>query len=329
MGGTVGDIIGDVGDAFGGVVNKITDDILGYDPGGGGIYKVYRDVLGDDIADDFLGFDPNGGGAVPVINAAQNAATAYILGNAIGGAIGAPSAAASSSAASADAAFIAADAAQLAAQGLSEAQIASTLSASGASTGAANLAASMAAAGLDTATMSQQLGNLSSNTGLFAQEISDSAFNAADASQLAQQTGNNILAIEQNLIAAGVDPLEAASLAQQAVLASGAAPTQGMWDEFTNYLKEHPSLLKTLAKASTTAAVTQVPSLQTSNIPVYQSASTMPTYSPEYYQQLQQYYNTYLPSAPRDVATPLQSWYTQQTSGVPEPDSVTAKLFGV
>lgn len=331
MGGTVGDIIGDVGDVFGSAVSKITDDILGYDPGGGGIYEVYRDVLGDDIADDLLGFDPGGGGAVPVINAAQNAATAYILGNAIGSAIGVPSssvgsssaATAAESAAAADAAFIAADAAQLAAQGLSEAQIASTLSASGASTGASNLAASMAVNGLDTATMTQQLGNLSTNTGLFTQNMSDAAFNAADAAQLAQQTGNNIAAIEQNLIAAGVDPLEAASLAQEAVLSSGAAPTQGMWDQFTNYLKENPSLLKTLGKAASLGA-TQIPQTQTANIPVYQPASTMPTYSPEYYQQVQQYYNTYLPSTPRDVATPLQEWYS---SGYTQPDSVTAKLF--
>ena len=34
-----------------------------------------------------------------------------------------------------------------------------------------------------------------------------------------------------------------------------------------------------------------------------------PTNSPEYYQAIQQYYNTYMPNTPRDVATPLQQWY--------------------
>ena len=34
-----------------------------------------------------------------------------------------------------------------------------------------------------------------------------------------------------------------------------------------------------------------------------------PTNSPEYYQAIQQYYNTYMPEVPRDVATPLQQWY--------------------
>ena len=56
----------------------------------------------------------------------------------------------------------------------------------------------------------------------------------------------------------------------------------------------------------------------------FRPADTMPMYSPEYYQQVQQYYNTYLPTMPRDVATPLQDWYS---SGYEQPDSVTAKLF--
>ena len=34
-----------------------------------------------------------------------------------------------------------------------------------------------------------------------------------------------------------------------------------------------------------------------------------PTNTPEYYQAIQQFYNTYMPEVPRDVATPLQQWY--------------------
>lgn len=48
--------------------SKFTDDVLGFDPGGGGIYGAARDVLGDTIADDMLGMDPNGGGAVGAYN---------------------------------------------------------------------------------------------------------------------------------------------------------------------------------------------------------------------------------------------------------------------
>lgn len=268
-------------------------------------------VVGD-IADDVLGIDPNGGGILPVVKAVAP----FVVGDYVGGLL--------SSGAAAGAADIAWDAAQLASQGLGEAQIAEVLGASGISTGASNLAASMAINGLDAATMATQLSNLSNNTGLFTQEISDAAFNAADAFQMAKQVGNNPLAIEQNLIAAGLDPLDAATYAQQAVLASGVAPTQGMWDQFSNYLKENPSILNTLGKAAVIGAASQVPQTQVAPIPTYKPADTMPTYSPEYYQQVQQYYNTYLPSTPRDVATPLQEWYS---SGYTQPDSVTAKLF--
>jgi len=49
-------------------------------------------------------------------------------------------------------------------------------------------------------------------------------------------------------------------------------------------------------------------------------------FSPEYYQQLQQYYNAYMPTQPKDVATPLQQWY--ETKFTPDA-GVTNKLFGV
>lgn len=313
---------------MGGVVSDFVDDTLGFDPGGGGIFNVVNDVLGDDIADDLLGLDPGGGGIVPLVNTAANIGVSMALGDVAGGLLGGESAilgtTGGASAGSAGAADVAWDAAQLASQGLGEAQIAEVLGASGVSTGASNLAASMAINGLDAATITTQLNNLSANTGLFTQEISDAAFNTADAAQIAKQVGNNPLAIEQNLIAAGIDPLEAATYAQQAVLASGVAPTQGMWDQFSNYLKENPSILNTLGKAAVIGAASQVPQTQVAPIPAYKPADTMPTYSPEYYQQVQQYYNTYLPSTPRDVATPLQEWYS---SGYTQPDSVTAKLF--
>lgn len=50
------------------------------------------------------------------------------------------------------------------------------------------------------------------------------------------------------------------------------------------------------------------PSTQTST-PMQTPAQGMPAYSPDYYNQLQQYYNAYLPQTPRDVVSPLQQWY--------------------
>lgn len=70
------------------ITNSVTDDLLGFDPSGGGIYDVTRDVLGDDIADDVLGFDPGGGGIVPITNAAADAAVKYAIGQAVGSMVG-------------------------------------------------------------------------------------------------------------------------------------------------------------------------------------------------------------------------------------------------
>jgi hypothetical protein len=48
--------------------------------------------------------------------------------------------------------------------------------------------------------------------------------------------------------------------------------------------------------------------------------------NPAYFQQVQQNYNRLFPTAPADVATPLQSWY--QTKFVPD-TNISNKLFGV
>lgn len=83
-------------------------------------------------------------------------------------------------------------------------------------------AAQTATAGLTAA----QLGALGSGIGLSvpagatatANLLADAEFIAADAAQLAGQTGNNVAAIRQNLIAAGVDPIVAATAANAAAL---------------------------------------------------------------------------------------------------------------
>ena len=312
MGGIVKDVVGGVSDLVGGVV----------DAGAGLVNSI--PVVGN-IADDVLGIDPNGGGIIPIV---KDVGTAVALGS-LGGAVGGLFTGAGGAAA-ADSAFIAADAAQLAAQGIGEAQIASTLASSGVSAGAANLAASMAANGISQSIIDQQLANLSSNTGLFTQSSDAAALadmNAADAKQLAAQTGNNVAAIEQNLIASGVSPIDAASMAQNAVLASGAAPSQGMWDEFTGYLQRNPDILSALGKAGAVGvAANAVPTQPSEPTPAFKPLeNTLPQYDPAYFQQIQNYYTGYMPNMPRDVATPLQQWYSQGYTG---PDEYTKKAFG-
>ena len=262
-----------------------------------------------------------------------------------------------------DASFLAADAAQLASQGLSESAISQVLGASGyGSTAAANLAASMAVNGLDVGTMTQQLDALSTNTGLMSQTGSSADFLAADALQLQGQLGNNFPAIEQNLIASGVDPLIAADVSQQLAFNPGLTQTQLAGNLSTsfgnniydvNMAQTYPTsvlpgaggLLSDAAAAgntaatTTTAPATTTPAASTgltntqisnliragvgllgtgaavgavgggNNTTLQAPTQGVPTNTPEYYQQLQQYYNAYLPQTPRDVVTPLQQWY--------------------
>lgn len=276
-----------------------------------------------------------------------------------------------------DASFIAADAAQLAAQGFNEATIAQVLGASGYASGpAAALAASMAVNGLDVNMMTQQLNALSTNTGLMSQTGSSADFLAADALQLQGQLGNNFAAIEQNLIASGVDPLIAADISQQLAFNPGLTQTQlatNLATSFGNNIYDvnmattYPTsvlpgaggLLSDVAGttgigggggvitgttgtttgtgtaagttagltssqisnlvraglglAGTTGAVRAVSGAGTTNASLQAPTQGMPTYTPDYYQQLQQYYNSYLPQTPRDVVTPLQQWYNSRS----------------
>jgi hypothetical protein len=68
-----------------GFFSKIFDDVLGLDPGGGGIYNVARDVLGDKIADDVLGMDPGGGGFIKEYNVLLPMIAGYYGLEALGG----------------------------------------------------------------------------------------------------------------------------------------------------------------------------------------------------------------------------------------------------
>ena len=91
---------------------NLFDDLLGLDPGGGGVYKVARDVLGDKIADDILGMDPTGKGAIDFYNVAIPLAAGYYGAEALG-LTGAEAAAAGEAGAAGTAGMTAAELAQL------------------------------------------------------------------------------------------------------------------------------------------------------------------------------------------------------------------------
>ncbi len=77
-----------------------------------------------------------------------------------------------------------------------------------------------------------------------------------------------------------------------------------------------PGQISNLVKAGVTlAGTTGAVKAATggSNAPMQTPTQGMPEYTPDYYQQLQQYYNSYLPQTPRDVVTPLQQWYNSRS----------------
>jgi hypothetical protein len=152
----VEDVAGAASDVSQAVTENVVDDLLGFDPSGGGIYDVTRDVLGDTIADDILGFDPGGGGIVPYTNAAADAVVKYLL-----------------------------------MQGVT--------------------------AGYD------QLSNLATTSDAASlTSAADLATVSTDAANLAAVSKDAAM-IQQNLIAAGVDPIMAAEAANQAVMGASSA----------------------------------------------------------------------------------------------------------
>ena len=190
-------------------------------------------------------------------------------------------------------------------------------------------------------------------------------FLAADTLQLQGQVGNNLPAIEQNLVASGVDPLVAADVANQVALNPGISQydltnyintnfgggniydvgtsvgnTTATQSDYSNEGRNYPTTVSTQGtggspvNASTAAAAgagltaSQISNLVKAGLSLggiagasgmlgggsgmgigALPAQNVPTNTPEYYQAIQQYYNTYMPEVPRDVATPLQQWY--------------------
>jgi hypothetical protein len=102
--------------------------------------------------------------------------------------------------------------------------------------------------------------------------------------------------------------------------------------QLENILKAGAGLLTGAAVVNAVTGGTTTPtstSTQTTTpTPTTTTAAATGTgpYSADYFQQIQQNYNRLFPTAPADIATPLQSWYA--TKYVPD-TSISQKLFGV
>jgi hypothetical protein len=108
------------------------------------------------------------------------------------------------------------------------------------------------------------------------------------------------------------------------------SPVMGMEAPTGMSGKQQADLLKSLINAFGAAGTaglmgSAMSSPQQGQQPAYQPASTMPNYSPEYFQQVQQKYDQIAPAMPADVATPLSEWYNK----TPYQPSIVSKLFGV
>ena len=100
----------------------------------------------------------------------------------------------------------------------------------------------------------------------------------------------------------GVTPPDSTSTTTQKDVTTSGSSTGLTPSQIANLVKAGVSL------AGVTGAVSAV-SGGGSNTPLQAPTQGVPTNDPNYYNQLQQYYNAYLPQTPRDVVTPLQQWY--------------------
>lgn len=275
---------------MGSIVNKITDDVLGFDPNGGGIYKVANNILGDTIADDVLGLDPNGGGIVPLVNTGANIATSYLLGQAAGGLLGG-----SDLGAAADADIAGGMVPEYGTNAAYDAAMQSAM------TPEATAAIGAGITG-PTGPMTQAELGQGFEDSMKAAGYTPDTMGPATAEQLGTSFQDDMA--KAGYTSAPAEGLSIPKAVQDAIL------------------KRLPGLFVGGAAAGLANQATQSYTPQ----PAYKPKDSMPTYSPEYFNQVQNYYTGYMPNMPRDVSTPLQDWYNTGYTGE---DSVTKKLFGV
>lgn len=71
-------------------------------------------------------------------------------------------------------------------------------------------------------------------------------------------------------------------------------------------------LLPGLLTAGTVNKVITPTTKTTTTTPLTTGITPTPSNNQDYYNAIQQYYNAYMPNAPRDVTTPLQQWYSSK-----------------
>lgn len=217
-------------------------------------------------------------------------------------------------------AFVAADMAQLAAQGLGASQIASTVGATAAGTGG-GLFGNLSPA----ATVAQGVAQFPNAAG--AANVAQAAMQppAAITTAPAAATPTTPAAAttpSATTPAAAAAPATAATATAPAAAAStlpaGAAVTAPAASNLSGLLSgaltsQLPDILQALLGlgllGSGIKAGTGAGSGAKTNVPFVAPTQGVPQPSSDYYNAIQQYYNAYLPSTPRDVATPLQQWY--------------------
>lgn len=127
----------------------------------------------------------------------------------------------------------------------------------------------------------------------------------------------------------------AAAVSNPTAMGSATAATTGntMLDSLTNSTGLTTAQLANLAKAGinvagllgATNAISNMGGNTSTAAPITYSGGGAGGYSPEYFSQVQSTYNQLMPGVPRDVASPLQQWYsTEFNPGA----SVTGSLFG-
>lgn len=115
-------------------------------------------------------------------------------------------------------------------------------------------------------------------------------------------------AFEEYMANAGYNPIPQASYgATESTQGVGGSPANASVagsglssSQISNLIKAGLGLAGTKAVGGMTAGGGGAGALPTQGVPQY---------GPDYYNAVQQYYNTYMPEMPRDVATPLQQWY--------------------
>jgi hypothetical protein len=140
----------------------------------------------------------------------------------------------------------------------------------------------------------------------------------------AEAAGLGLTAAEASALGLSASEFAAAAGTAGAAGVAGAAGASGLT----------PAQIANLAKAGinvagllgATNAISNMGGGNTSTAtPVTYSGGGAGGYSPEYFSQVQSNYNSLMPNVPRDVASPLQNWYsTEFNPGA----SVTGSLFG-